>query len=213
MNTYYNYQLYGQLPTPTQKRFCDAFEDPAQVSRYFYILGLYLMQHFTIVMDLMDVPEFSEFVFGGFTANQNCISAITQMRTFWSNRPSFDARFSALLALFKCEGHRARHQFLYLLAPICRLCTDREGVPDELVLRCANLLSEVTRSVDGFLSSGFSAIRTVTTLLTPARSKKASSSRVYKQPVELAILTAGLVRQMKVLYMKHFCDRATPDIL
>jgi hypothetical protein len=65
MNSYSNYQVFGQPLTPTQMNLCDAFDDPAQISHHFFTLGFYLAKNIPILPGQLqrEVPEFSEFVF------------------------------------------------------------------------------------------------------------------------------------------------------
>jgi hypothetical protein len=165
-----------------------------------FILGLYLTTYFdVIVLDLLQrVPDFSDFVFEDFNeSNKNCETASATMRKLWSRRPSCTTRASALMALFKCEGHRARHQFLYLLAPIWRLYANQDHAPEEMVLHSVKLLVETSSSVDGFLSSGFSANRCAAAILDPNAAQRKFGFQFCARVDALAVFTAGLVCENK----------------
>jgi hypothetical protein len=72
-------------------------------------------------------------------------------------------RFMTLVHLFGVEGFRARHQMLYLLAPIWKWCMDKtHGVSKQLTDRGLRLLLESTSTIDAFLLHGYSAQRPAT---------------------------------------------------
>jgi len=100
LNMYYVFQLFRETPPLSERAFCDAMEHPAEVSRYFFVLGEYLKAHPTILNHLLDrIHEFSDFIFRDFTPHETCSEWLTTLRYFRHNRPTLDQRCRFLACL------------------------------------------------------------------------------------------------------------------
>jgi len=98
--------------------------------------------------------------------------------------------------LFRCEGHRARHQLLFLLAPIWARCIINDyGAGRVFAGRAADLLASSTSSVESFLICGDSAFH----LLECNDAKRPPEElNIFRKTSGLALLTA-LVCAMSAL--------------
>jgi hypothetical protein len=172
LSNYYSYQVGDQeIPrvelelTSEQRSQCDAFDDPAQISKFMYLISEHLKgKPFDTLYRLIEkVPEFCELIFRDLEVDpvsRGRLELYKRARRS-EERPEFNTRFQILEIQRQVEGNCTWNQWLYLVAPIWGCCMgDRRylHMPADQIDRAAYLMGAACSSLDAYLLYGHSTL-------------------------------------------------------
>lgn len=139
---------------------CD-FDHPADISYRLYLLSQVIItgrarERFR--QSIISYEVFADFILGTHTWPYREVEDVMEVHGIYrTTRPPMDERVKSLQEMNQLEGHRANHQWLFLLTPLW-LEIRGKGFPEERGQKATLLIGMHSNTLDSFFLSGTSVL-------------------------------------------------------